>query len=347
MRLSKEKLPLLMAGIIVLLTIGLLTFIFFRDRSATLLAADKARTDLDTAETIIDLKYPGSWNIREDKLYKGQVCIDDNTVLVDYIEDLLGDTCVIFKNNVSVSTTVQVNGCERAIGVYAPYEVISKVLEPGHCYTGPVELSGKMHQAAYRPLTDEFGQIIGVLFIGCAPHTILDGANKMVGLTGLMLALLVGLFTRFFTARTTTQPLQEDGVVNDRMPTVRQQPILDSLDIANEDPRVLDGGNERSPEQEQAPGYGEEAESEWFDAWLGPQQELPKGLNRITLKQIVLFMKEQAENKVTIPDVSEAVSLSKVTVRHYLDYLAECDLVEIEKQYGSVGRPLRFFKLKL
>jgi len=351
---SKEKLPLLMAGIILLLTIGLLLNSYYRDRSAALMAAAaKAKTDLDTAEAVIDLKYSGPWSIRGEELYKGQLCLNDNFVIVDYIDGLLGDICVIFKNNICVSTTVLIDDCDRATGVYAPYEVTSKVLETGFSYTGEAKLSGRTYRTAYKPINNEFGQIIGVLYIGVPvefPHTIIDGANKTIGLVGLLLALLVGVLTRFYVARTSIRPLHE-GIINDQTPAVKQQPDIDSQDIANEGSRTTDAENERSPEQGEALDWGGEAGSEWFGAWFDrqfdQQQELPKGLNRVTLRQVVLFLKEQEGNRVTIHDISEALSLSNVTVRHYLDYLAESDLVEIEKQYGSVGRPSRYFKLKM
>jgi methyl-accepting chemotaxis protein len=44
--------------------------------------------------------------------------------------------------------------------------------------------------------------------------------------------------------------------------------------------------------------------------------------------------------------VAEGASLSKVTIRRYFDYLEQCGLVEMEQRYGSVGRPLRIYRLK-
>jgi methyl-accepting chemotaxis protein len=40
------------------------------------------------------------------------------------------------------------------------------------------------------------------------------------------------------------------------------------------------------------------------------------------------------------------MSLSTVTVRRYLDYMEECGLVDVEQEYGAVGRPLKIYRLK-
>lgn len=86
-------------------------------------------------------------------------------------------------------------------------------------------------------------------------------------------------------------------------------------------------------------GVGEELEK-----MLDPG-ELPKGLNRVTLKWMCKFIEEN-DDGVTVSQVAEGASLSKVTIRRYFDYLEQCGLVEMEQRYGLVGSPLRIYWLK-
>lgn len=72
------------------------------------------------------------------------------------------------------------------------------------------------------------------------------------------------------------------------------------------------------------------------------EAELPKGLNRVTMKEVYRFIFHQGE--VTIQEVADGVSLSKVTVRRYLDYMEQQGLAVVEQIYGAVGRPLRIYR---
>ena len=115
-----------------------------------------------------------------------------------------------------------------------------------------------------------------------------------------------------------------------------------------DDSRRLYKNNNQLPidaDQDVSPAV-DQYDFELFDTFLDGQQELPKGLNPITMKEIVLLLKEEDVSEITAKDLSKVISLSEVTVRRYLDFLEECGLVEIEQQYGSVGRPLRIYKFK-
>ncbi|MGC7871155.1 cache domain-containing protein [Desulfosporosinus sp. SYSU MS00001] len=74
------------------------------------------------------------------------------------------------------------------------------------------------------------------------------------------------------------------------------------------------------------------------------QEGLPKGLNVITLKQILAFLSETAE-PVSAETVAEGVRLTRVTVRRYLDYLELRKILDTELKYGTVGRPVKLFQL--
>jgi len=348
MRSPKGRIVLLAMGGAVALSLILILALGLQVRSRAVIAEEAgARGDLATAEAIIDLKYPGPWQIRGRELYKGQFSISSDTAAVDYVKALTGDECEIYANNICASTTLRAGECDRAVGAYAPHEVTRRYLDRGEIYTGRAEVAGKFYQTAYKPITDEGNQIIGVIYVG-APRVFHDAVLYnmfgVAGFVGLGLTLLTGLVARMSVGRTETG---KASPAYDRMPRGASSPVnawTSKIDKASQQQIGRESG--RQPKQEQAPaGKGEDGQ-EWLDNLFEPCQELPKGLNRLTLKQIGLFLKQQEGHDVTIQDVSRAVSLSKVTVRRYFDYLDGCGLLDVEQHYGSVGRPLRIFKLK-
>ena len=68
-------------------------------------------------------------------------------------------------------------------------------------------------------------------------------------------------------------------------------------------------------------------------------QELPKGLNAITLQKVIAYIDAQ-KNPISAEDVARGVGLARVTSRRYLTYLENQNIVEIIIQYGGIGRPV-------
>jgi len=73
------------------------------------------------------------------------------------------------------------------------------------------------------------------------------------------------------------------------------------------------------------------------------QEELPKGLSEITLKQIQehLFNSPTA---LSAEEIARALGLARVTARRYLDYLVRKGVAKLEIQYGSIGRPVNRYR---
>ncbi|MFC7687846.1 response regulator [Ureibacillus sp. GCM10028918] len=85
---------------------------------------------------------------------------------------------------------------------------------------------------------------------------------------------------------------------------------------------------------------------EEIDMWLGhkirEEITLPKGLNEITMKQILDALMEHNE-PITSEQLAQNVGMARVTVRRYLDFLAKNEKVFINLKYGTVGRPTKFY----
>lgn len=156
---------------------------------------EKLKGDLALGYAYLDLLYPGSWEIQGGKLYKGENRINDNHVVVDRIGKLTGNTVTIFQGNTRVATNVSKNG-ERAVGTTVSPEVEKVVLKEGKPYIGKADVVGMLNHAAYQPLRDGEGKVIGIWYVGVpdAPYRALaiDFALKLglfviIGLLGMVL----------------------------------------------------------------------------------------------------------------------------------------------------------------
>jgi response regulator of citrate/malate metabolism len=65
---------------------------------------------------------------------------------------------------------------------------------------------------------------------------------------------------------------------------------------------------------------------------------LPKGLAVSTLESVQDFMKRQT-GAVSASEVMEALGMSRVTARRYLEYLADAGTASRMPRYGAPGRP--------
>ncbi|MFC9654926.1 methyl-accepting chemotaxis protein TlpC [Bacillus subtilis] len=129
------------------------------------MATEKAKGDLALSSTYIDDVISGDWQVKNNKLYKGQTEINGNEELVDLLGEKTGDTITIFQGDTRVATNVMKNG-ERAVGTQASSEVIAAVLKKGKCFYGQADVAGSSYQTAYMPLKDQNGNIIGMLYTG-------------------------------------------------------------------------------------------------------------------------------------------------------------------------------------
>jgi len=73
--------------------------------------------------------------------------------------------------------------------------------------------------------------------------------------------------------------------------------------------------------------------------------ELPKGLAEVTLKQVLQYLAKSTAAH-SAEEVAEAIGISRVTSRRYLEYLWKNGTLELEARYGTVGRPSNYYRFK-
>lgn len=74
-------------------------------------------------------------------------------------------------------------------------------------------------------------------------------------------------------------------------------------------------------------------------------EDYPKGVNEVTLKQITQYMLNHKERSFSAEEVAQGTSLARVTVRRYLEYMASNGTVVLHVQYGSIGRPMNRYQI--
>ncbi len=95
-----------------------------------------------------------------------------------------------------------------------------------------------------------------------------------------------------------------------------------------------------SPAAGQAgPGASQSDVDQAFASLRAPSElPLPKGLAASTLDSVQDFMKQQS-GAVSASEVMDALGMSRVTARRYLEYLADAGTVSRTARYGAPGRP--------
>lgn len=370
MRSLKHQVLLLMLGSLCVLAVSFIVVFGWHMRVRAVDAAIvKVNTDLATGMEIINLTNPGPWHVQDGTLYKGQAQISHRTELVDHLADLTGDTVTLFLGDTRVATTVRSANEERAIGTKVSDIVAQTVLKNGQIYLGEANVVGELYQTAYEPIRDINGDIIGIFYVGISrsySQAYIVYSSIRLALFGLGLTLIVGLVTWFFIQKVVIRPLHEitlgtrdvaTGHATEKINVTGTKEIGDLAVAFNLMVERLEGiANEMSKVTmpkvatvEYVPSADvriEEPDGILNDlikqCCLG-LQGLPKGLNQLTLKQIVSFLSETYE-PVSAENVAEGVSLTRVTVRRYLEFLEQCGILKTELKYGSVGRPVKLFQ---
>ncbi|MBM4782639.1 MAG: hypothetical protein GQE15_33605 [Archangiaceae bacterium] len=153
-------------------------------------AAASLATVSQLALSVIDAQYPGAWAADGDVLTKGQHVLSGEDAVVDHIKALTGAATTLFAHDKRVTTTVLRKDGARAVGSTAAPEVSKAVLKEGREFQGRAMVVDEPYLAAYTPLRDARGRIVGMFFVG-VPRKHLD--TDVGALTLRFNALLVGL----------------------------------------------------------------------------------------------------------------------------------------------------------
>ena len=75
------------------------------------------------------------------------------------------------------------------------------------------------------------------------------------------------------------------------------------------------------------------------------EKQLPKGIDKFTLMRVRDKLRIET-GSVSAEELAVLLGITDSTARKYLEYLSSIDEMEVDIQYGSVGRPERKYKWK-
>lgn len=206
----RSKIILLFSAVITVGTASMGGFAGFSiNQEIVASSQEKLKSDLALGRTLIDAKYHGDWAIQNGKLYKGDTVMSDNEI-VDEIAKATGDNVTLFMNDTRVATTVKQADGSRAVGTKAADEVVATVLKNGQSYLKEATVVNTVNQAAYEPIKNAKGDVIGMWFVG-VPNTEFDKIvarfQQKVWLFGII-GLLVGIAVAAGVAEYCVRPVR-------------------------------------------------------------------------------------------------------------------------------------------
>ena len=164
----------------------------------------KAKSDLKSVEQVIDLQYPGVWELKNDVLYKGNKKFEGLTEELEPIKTMTGDNITIFRNDTRVSTTFVKEDGSRPVGTKASDVVIQTVLKDNKPFSGEANVLGKNYFSAYHAIKDKNDKTIGMIFVGIPTEEIelLQSLFiKKMTMFSIAVLLIIGVISFFGIAK--------------------------------------------------------------------------------------------------------------------------------------------------
>ena len=193
--------------------VGLLGY-FTADRGFGFALEQKAVHDLEEINAVLEARYPGPWESKPDGLYKGGKKFNDDNALLDELGQLSGNNVTMFNKDTRVATTFQDASGKRPVGTKASAAIITTVLQEGKSFSGYAEVLGNRYLSAYKPLKNQSGQVVGMLFMGI-PTKDLDeiqsGFIRTIVIAIILLLVVIGAISWFVIGKIVKQI---EGVVD-------------------------------------------------------------------------------------------------------------------------------------
>ncbi|SFT33294.1 Methyl-accepting chemotaxis protein [Selenomonas sp. GACV-9] len=153
----------------------------------------KVSDDAKHLSMLLDKQFPGKWQIKDGRLYKGDRLMED---LTDGIDGIAGDDAItIFRGNMRVSTTIKQEG-SRAVGTQAGDKVVEAVIGRGETLAVETDVLGVPCFTCYLPIVSESGERIGMFFVGAPSAPVIEVQHRFVRnmiLTILVLVMIMGV----------------------------------------------------------------------------------------------------------------------------------------------------------
>lgn len=157
-------------------------------------AMEKSKSDVVLSLAALDKQFPGDWKVIGDELFKGSTKVNNNVEMIEYITKTTKGTATVFLGDTRIATNMMKNN-KRMIGTKASKQVIDKTLKKGENFSGKIKIGNQLYMASYEPIKNQYGEIIGMWYIGTPDQQRVDTVTEIV--VALLIAMGVLLVVSF------------------------------------------------------------------------------------------------------------------------------------------------------
>ncbi len=193
----------MLIAVISLFCMGVISYYFSMHMMTSLAKKEIGKqlsSNVSLAYEILDLKYPGDWAVKDDKLYKGDYAFGDDHHLVDLLKQKTGNEFTVFLRDTRVSTTVTQNG-ERYVNSQASSAVKQSVLYGNQTYIAETEIAGVKHEVIYIAIKNKSGETIGMLFTGVSQEQVVAATKafrwQLAMIFGIIIFIVLAVIIAF------------------------------------------------------------------------------------------------------------------------------------------------------
>ena len=176
----------------------------------------KVGADVHSLKEILNYRYPGEWNLRNEELYKGDKKIDGENEIADELGKVFGGQVTIFNKDTRVATTVKNESGQRQTGTKASAIVVRNVVTDGKEFLGTARVMGEEHYASYLPIKTSGGNVIGMIFVGLNSKEMNKNISDMITSMAITVAVIV-FFCIFLSSNIIGSQMKQIDVIADNM----------------------------------------------------------------------------------------------------------------------------------
>ncbi len=203
----KIKWKIVLTSMLIILTLTISVTVFTNIEVNKLITSEsneELKNYSSMGAQLVDTSYPGDWSLKDGKLYKGNMLLNENYDVIDQFTKNTEVLATLFVNDTRVSTNVVNEKGERQINTQASEQVIQTVLKEGKEYSGTAQILGKSAQTYYIPIKDVNGTVIGMWFVGIYTDVVSNrifDTMRMIAILAFVM-LLFGCATSYFLGST-------------------------------------------------------------------------------------------------------------------------------------------------
>ena len=130
---------------------------------------------------IVQSRYPGGWNVKDGKLYKGDKLVSEKSEVLDEIKEKTNSYASVYYGDEKVAASELDRDGNRALGSKVSSDVVKSVLERGNSYEETANILGTKYAVRYVPLRERTGKIVGMWSVAVPKmSTANKGANIII-----------------------------------------------------------------------------------------------------------------------------------------------------------------------